>query len=85
MEEQRAILAADRSNNYLDTSKLEALFPGIDNIKVAVRKCLIDYKDNNKKINDYNEDMRRMYVHMHQKMQMQRNPDVANKEEQTPL
>jgi 3,5-epimerase/4-reductase len=69
MEEQRAILAADRSNNYLDTSKLEALFPRIDNIKVAVRKCLIDYKNNNKKMNDYNDDMRRMYVHMHKKMQ----------------
>jgi UDP-glucose 4,6-dehydratase len=67
MEEQRAILAADRSNNYLDTSKLEALFPDIDNINVAVRKCLIDYK--NKETNDYNEDMRRMYLNMHKKMQ----------------
>jgi hypothetical protein len=55
----------------LDTSKLEALFPGIDNIKVAVRKCLIAYKnkDTNKEINDYNEDMRRMYVNMHERMQ----------------
>ena len=67
MEEQRAILAADRSNNYLDTSKLEALFPKIDNIKVAVRKCLVQYKE--KETNDYNEDMRRMYVNMHNKMQ----------------
>jgi hypothetical protein len=67
MEEQRAILAADRSNNYLDTSKLEALFPDMDNINVAVRKCLIAYKQ--KETNDYNEDMRRMYVDMHQKMQ----------------
>jgi len=45
MEEQRAILAADRSNNYLDTRKLEALFPGMNPIKEAVRKCLIQYKD----------------------------------------
>ncbi len=45
MEEQRAILAADRSNNYLDTTRLEALFPKIDNIKTAVRKCLIQYKE----------------------------------------
>jgi hypothetical protein len=54
----------------LDTSKLEALFPDIDNIKLAVRKCLIAYKnkDNNKETNNYNEDMRRMYVDMHQKM-----------------
>jgi hypothetical protein len=68
MEEQRAILAADRSNNYLDTSKLEALFPGIDPIKVAVRKCLIQYKE--KEMNDYNDDMKQMYVNMHNKMQM---------------
>jgi len=66
IEEQRAILAADRSNNYLDTSKLEALFPGIDNIKVAVRKCLIQYK--RKETNDYNETMKQMYVNMTQKM-----------------
>lgn len=45
MEEQRAILAADRSNNYLDTARLETLFPKIDNIKTAVRKCLIQYKE----------------------------------------
>lgn len=44
MEEQRAILAADRSNNYLDTTRLETLFPKIDNIKDAVRKCLVQYK-----------------------------------------
>ena len=72
MEEQRAILAADRSNNYLDTSNLEALFPGINNIKVAVRKCLIDYKNKenkNKEINDYNEDMKQMYLNMQKKMQ----------------
>ena len=72
MEEQRAILEADRSNNYLDTSKLEALFPGINNIKVAVRKCLIAYKNKenkNKEINDYNEDMKQMYLNMQKKMQ----------------
>ena len=46
MEEQRAILAADRSNNYLDTRKLETLFPEMDNIKIAVEKCLIQYKKN---------------------------------------
>jgi len=46
IEEQRSILAADRSNNYLDTTKLENLFPGIDNIKNAVKKCLHKYKQN---------------------------------------
>ena len=39
-EEQRKILDADRSNNYLDTSRLETLFPQIQNIKDAVKKCL---------------------------------------------
>ena len=67
MEEQRAILAADRSNNYLDTSKVEALFPDIDNINIAVRKCLIAYKQ--KETNDYNEDMKQMYINMQKKMQ----------------
>ena len=43
-EEQRSILAADRSNNYLDTTYLQSMFPEIDNIKVAVRKCMLEYK-----------------------------------------
>ena len=46
IEEQRSILAAERSNNYLDTTKIETLFPGIDNIKVAVKKCLCKYEKN---------------------------------------
>ena len=44
IEEQRSILAADRSNNYLDTTKLEELFPQMDNIKDAIRKYLNNYK-----------------------------------------
>lgn len=43
-EEQRAILAADRSNNFLDTTKLEQLFPGVKNIKESVRECLMEYR-----------------------------------------
>ena len=43
-EEQRSILAADRSNNYLDTTKLTNMYP-VDNIKDAVRKCLMEYKN----------------------------------------
>jgi dTDP-glucose 4,6-dehydratase/UDP-glucose 4,6-dehydratase len=50
-EEQRKILLSDRSNNYLDTKKLEKLYPNINNIKDAVYKCLIEYK---KKL-DYNK------------------------------
>ena len=42
-EEQRAILAADRSNNFLDTTKLEEMFPGVKNIKASVRECLMEY------------------------------------------
>jgi hypothetical protein len=39
-DEQRAILASDRSNNCLDTTLLESMYPGVSNIKDAVRKCL---------------------------------------------
>ena len=44
-DEQRKILAADRSNNYLDTTLLESLYPQVCNIKDAVRKCLLEYKN----------------------------------------
>ena len=44
--EQRSILDADRSNNFLDTTKLEYLYPKVSNIKDAVRKCLMEYKEN---------------------------------------
>jgi hypothetical protein len=43
-EQQRLILDADRSNNYLDTSRLENLYPMVTPIKEAVKKCLIGYK-----------------------------------------
>lgn len=43
-DEQRKILSADRSNNYLDTTKLETLYPKIKNIRTSVRECLIQYK-----------------------------------------
>ena len=43
-EQQRKILAADRSNNYLDTTRLENLFPRVKNIKEAIRDCLYEYK-----------------------------------------
>ena len=45
-EEQRSILAAERSNNYLDTSKLETLYPHVRSIKDAVKDCLYKYKQN---------------------------------------
>ena len=40
IEEQNQILASKRSNNHLDTLKLENLYPSILPIKQAVRKCL---------------------------------------------
>jgi len=43
-EEQRKTLASDRSNNYLDTTKLEGLLPQIKNIKTSVREQLKEYK-----------------------------------------
>jgi dTDP-glucose 4,6-dehydratase len=43
-EEQRMIIASDRSNNYLDTTKLETLYPNVSNIKDAIKDCLIEYK-----------------------------------------
>ena len=43
-EEQRKILAADRSNNFMDTNKLTTLYPNIKNIKDSIRECLIKYK-----------------------------------------
>ena len=43
--EQRKILSADRSNNFLDTTKLETLFPQVKNIKDSIREMLTLYKD----------------------------------------
>ena len=51
-EEQRKILAADRSNNFLDTTRLESLYPEILNIKDSIRNCLLNYKNT---INDSSE------------------------------
>ena len=44
-EEQRSILDAERSNNFLETTKLENYFPGVHNIKDSVRIVLQQYKD----------------------------------------
>lgn len=40
IEEQAEILAAGRSNNYLNTTRLEELYPNVMNIKESVRRCL---------------------------------------------
>ena len=50
-EEQSKILAADRSNNCLDTTKLQEMYPNVKHIKDAVRETLIRI---NSKINGKN-------------------------------
>ena len=40
LEEQAQILAAGRSNNYLDTTRLESLYPNVASIKDSVRITL---------------------------------------------
>lgn len=43
IQEQSKILSSERSNNYLDTNKLQRLFPDIKNIKDSIKECLIKY------------------------------------------
>ena len=43
-EQQRTILASDRSNNFLSTNNLSELFPHIKSIKDSVKDCLVHYK-----------------------------------------
>ena len=50
IDEQNAALASGRSNNYLDTTKLESYYPALMNIKDSVRKMLIQMKENKDKI-----------------------------------
>lgn len=44
IEEQNKILASKRSNNFLDTTKLESLYPNIKSIKKSIVEILIKYK-----------------------------------------
>ncbi len=44
VEEQNKILASERSNNFLDTTKLTSLYPNIKNIKESVKDMLKLYK-----------------------------------------
>jgi dTDP-4-dehydrorhamnose reductase len=41
IDEQNEILAAGRSNNYLDTTRLVELYPNVKNIKDSIRECLL--------------------------------------------
>ena len=44
IEEQDKILKSKRSNNHLDTTLIEKLYPNIKNIKDSIRLCLLNYK-----------------------------------------
>jgi dTDP-4-dehydrorhamnose reductase len=45
MEEQNAILAAGRSNNYLDTTRLSTMYPQVRHIKDAIRELMVEMKN----------------------------------------
>jgi len=43
LEEQSKILASERSNNFLDTTRLETLYPNVKNIKDSMREMLENF------------------------------------------
>ena len=43
IEEQNQILLSKRSNNKLNTNKLESMYPNVSNIQNALDKCLKNY------------------------------------------
>jgi dTDP-glucose 4,6-dehydratase len=45
VDEQNEILSSKRSNNYLDTAKLESIFPNVRSIQDAVQDCMISYNN----------------------------------------
>ena len=48
LQQQSEILDSARSNNYLDTTRLQSLYPDVKNIKDSVRDILQNYvKKNN--------------------------------------
>jgi hypothetical protein len=46
--EQNEILLSKRSNNFLDTSALQALYPNVKNIRDSVKDMLILMRENKK-------------------------------------
>ena len=41
IDEQNEILASGRSNNFLETTRLETLYPDVKDIKTSVREILV--------------------------------------------
>ena len=60
IEEQRKILACDRSNNYLDTTVLETFAPEMRCIKHAVEDIIKNYKRADKNENSNNKNNEKM-------------------------
>jgi dTDP-4-dehydrorhamnose reductase len=52
IEEQNKILKSKRSNNHLNTTKIEKVYPEFPDIKTAIRDCLVEMKKNLNKIED---------------------------------
>lgn len=48
IEEQRQILASERSNNLLNTKRLEEFAPNIRPIKIAIKELMMNYKEYDK-------------------------------------
>ena len=46
IDEQNEILASGRSNNFLETTRLETLYPDVKDIKTSVREILVQMKEN---------------------------------------
>lgn len=46
IEKQSAILDSGRSNNFLDTTRLQSLYPNVLNIKDSVKNIIIQMKNN---------------------------------------
>lgn len=51
VDEQNMILDSKRSNNFLDTTKLESEYPQVKSIKDSVRDMMIKYKESLNKTN----------------------------------
>ena len=62
IEEQAEILASERSNNYLDTTRLESLYPNIKNIKDSIRNILQNYTKKNIIINNNLSNIKNLLV-----------------------
>jgi len=46
IEDQDKVLKSKRSNNHLDTTKIQQLYPSLQPIKDSIRKCLLQMKNN---------------------------------------